>query len=483
MQSKMIRTAILVLALGLLQQSLFAQENGQRFNLEQAVEYALKNSVAVKNAVLDQQSAAARVGEVRATGLPQIDGQVQITHSDPLQRMFFTLDEDNPLLGNDPGLSQLPLEDGSVIALPNFFQLPSTGDASISASQLIFNSSYFVGLKAAKTYKELAYKGVQQSEIETTAQVTKAFYSILINRERLGLFDKNIARVDSLLRDTKAMYKNGFAENIDVSRVQVTLNNLQIEKAKFENLLALSQDLLKFQMNYPMDQPIEIDGDLKTVDAAMADALTTAGPTDYSQRIEYSLLETQRDLRELDVRNNNLAYLPTISAFGKYGYLTQSPDLKGVFQTNTHGIPDEAPLGPDKWYPYGMFGVTLNLPIFDGLAKSYKIQQAKIEMKKLENNFDQLESSIDLQINQARTTLKNNLSTLKSQQENVELAEEVARVTRIKYLNGVGSNFEFTQAETALKEAQTNYYNALYDVIVARIDLKLALGTPLTTDN
>src|SRR5690606_13902821 len=133
-------------------------------------------------------------------------------------------------------------------------------------------------------------------------------------------------------------------------------------------------------------------------------------------------------------------------------------------------------IGPDKWYRYGRYGVTLNVPIFDGLNKSYKIQQAKLNLLKVTNSFESLESGIDLEVNQSKINLANTLKTLESQRENIELAEEVARVTKVKYTSGIGSNLEVTDAETALREAQTNYYNALYEAILAQIDLKAALG-------
>lgn len=443
------------------------------FTLESAINYALENSVEIRNSVIDEQIAKARVGELRATGLPQINGSVQLTHSDPLQRMFFTASEDNPIIGGSPGLDELP--EGSVIALQNFFQLPSSGDAGITINQLIFNGSYFVGLKAAKTYKELASKTTEQTRIQIVENVTKAFYAVLINEERLKLFQENIARVDSLLRNTKGLYKNGFAENIDVARVQVTKNNLTIEKENFENLLALTVELLKFQMNYPMAQKITIVGDFEDLEIDSESILELSEDFEYGNRIEYSVLKTQEELQKLDIKNNLVNYLPSISAFANLGYFTQSPNIKGIFKTETN-MPESHQIGPDKWYRYGMYGVTLNVPIFDGLTKSYKIQQSKLNLLKVENGFENLESGIDLEVNQSKINLTNTLKTLESQKETIELAEEVARVTKIKYTSGIGSNLEVTEAETALREAQTNYYNALYDVILAQIDLQTALG-------
>lgn len=443
------------------------------FSLEECIDYALKNSLNIRNSKIDAQIAKAQVGEIRAAGLPQIDGSVQLAHNSPLRRMFFIATPDNPILGNDPALSTIP--EGSVIALQNFFQLPSSGDAGLSINQLIFNGSYIVGLRAAKTYQEMATKTIDQSRIQTVEQVTKAYYTVLINNERRSLFEDNIARVDSLLRNTRGLYQNGFAEKIDVDRVQVSLNNLLVEREKFNDLVKLSIELLKFQINFPMNQELEVIGDARElqVDENIEDLIEDFN---YSNRIEYSILETQEALQKLDIQNNTAGYLPNLSAFANLGYFTQSPYIKGLFKTETTGLPENNFIGPDKWYRYGMFGLTLNIPIFDGLAKSYKVQQARLNLLKVQNGFESLRSNMDLQISQARITLNNSLKTLDAQSQNVELAEEVARVTKIKYTEGVGSNLEVTEAETALREAQNNYYNALYDAIIAQVDLKTALG-------
>jgi outer membrane protein TolC len=120
--------------------------------------------------------------------------------------------------------------------------------------------------------------------------------------------------------------------------------------------------------------------------------------------------------------------------------------------------------------------VQLNVPIFDGLQKYYKVQQSKLALQKTEQSQELLKNSIDLEIRQAAVTLTNALESLKSQQRNMELAQEIERVTRIKYQQGVGSNIEVINAVSSYREAQTNYYTALYDAVIARIDYRKATG-------
>jgi outer membrane protein TolC len=446
---------------------------GQNFTLEQAVEYALTNSTNAKNATLDEQIANARVKETRGIGLPQVDASVGIQHNQKLPRFF---SQYNPDQGGFIDLSSVPgIQAGDVVALQNFFQLKSAGNASVTISQILFNGSYLVGLKAANTYRELSVKNNAQTKENIVEQVTKAYYSVLINKDRVTLFDVNISRVDSLLKTTKALNENGFAEKIDVDRIQVTVNNLMAQRDNFRNLQELGLQLLKFQMNYPMDQPIDVAGDIASLQIDENLLANYSEKWDYSQRTDYSILETNRKLQALNIKNKYAESLPSLVAFANLGYQTQSPNIGGLFKTESN-IEETAQLGPDKWYSFSSFGVTLNVPLFSGLQRNYRLQQEKLNMQKIENGFSSLKSAIDLQVKQSAISYLNAVNTLKSQKANRELAENVARVTKIKYEQGVGSNLEVTEAESALREAQINYYAALYDALVAKVDLDKAYG-------
>ena len=461
-----------------------AQENQgvQKLTLDECVQYALDNSMAVKNAGLDEEIADARVKETRGIGLPQIDATVGLLHNQKLPRFFAQYDPDAGESFFD--LSGIPgIQPGDVVAFPNFFQLRSSGNAALNINQILFNGSYLVGLKAANAYRELSKRSTVQSKEQTIQQVTKAFYGVLINKDRMNLFDNNIARVDSLLRTTQALHKNGFAEGIDVDRIQVTLNNLRAERDKFYNLQELTVHLLKFQMNYPMDQPLDVVGDIGSLQVDEGLLKNYELDWDYTKRSDYQLLEANRNLQNLDVKNKFSAALPSLSAFATLGYSTQSPDIPGLFKTNSGGVPDSEQVGPDKWYSYSTFGVNLNIPIFSGLQRSYRLQQAKINLMKIENNFTSLKSAIDLEVRQAAISYLNAIKSLESQQANTKLAENIARITKIKYEQGVGSNLEVIDAEASLKESQVNYYNALYDALIAKVDLDKAYGKLLPETN
>lgn len=451
--------------------------SGQTFTLQQCIDYALENSISARNAKLDEEIAQAKVKETVGVGLPQVNGTVSLTHNERLPRFFSTRQTAFGFSGLADSLYNQfypELENDDVLASQNFFQLKSSGDAGVNVTQIIFNGSYLVGLQASQAYKELSYRSSAQTKEQIIQQVTKAYYAVLINKERSDLFTSNIARVDTLLRNTQALFKNGFAESIDADRIQVTLNNLVAERDKFLNLNELGIALLKFQMNYPLNQPIQVEGKIEDVQSEVSTALYQE-TIDYNLRPDFQVLEANRKLQELNLKNQRAAYLPSLSAFANLGYSTQSATIGGLFKTNSD-ISDNGSIGPDKWYPYTMFGLTLNVPIFSGFQTRYKVQQEKIALQKIQNTFVSVKSGIDLEVQQSTINYKNAMKSLNAQKQNMELASKVARITKIKYEQGVGSNLEVIDAEDSLRQAQTNYYNALYDVMVAKIDLDKAYG-------
>jgi len=185
----------------------------------------------------------------------------------------------------------------------------------------------------------------------------------------------------------------------------------------------------------------------------------------------------------LDIKAKRARSLPTINAFYNIGYQTQSANISGIFKTNSN-IKDDGRVGPDKWYQYSNFGVNVHVPLFSGFQQHASVQQAKLNQAKLENNFTMLKASIDLETKQSSINYINATKSLKSQEENRILAEKIARITKIKYEQGVGSNIEVIDAESALKETQVNYYNALYDALIAKVDVDKAYGKliPLTPE-
>ena len=425
------------------------QASGKTFTLEQCIKYGFDNQAAVQNANLDREMAVAQIGETRADGLPQLNADADYTNYWNLQESFL------PAFIFDPNAPE-----DEFVAVP--FSQQYNSSANLTATQLIFDGSYFVGLKAAKTFKGLSEQDFIKSRQDVTELITKAYYTVLVTQVALDLIDNNYERLDTLLTETSLMYENGFAEKIDVSRIQVEFNNTKTQKSRAERSLEQAYNILKFQMGMPLSQELQL---AETIEDITFEVLNyNFADFQYRDRVEISQLEITRTLAELDLKNNKVQYLPTIDAFATLGALTA---------TNTRS---EVTNFDDQWLNHGLFGFRLNLPIFDGLRKSYLIQQNRIQLAQIENDMRYLRHSIDLEQEQAKRDFANSLENLRTQEENMELALEVFQVTNIKYQEGIGSNLEVVDAETSYKDAQSNYFNALYDVLIAKVDMEKALG-------
>ena len=417
------------------------------FSVQQAIDYAMQNENNIKNAVLDEAIAKKKVNEIMGMGFPQIGSSLDVKDFLEIPTSLIPAQ----MLGGPAG-----------VFIPVKFGTQYQATAGLDASQLIFSGDYFLGLKASKVFVELSTKATTRTKIATAATVSKAYYTVLVNDERMKLMDANVVRVKKVMDDTKAFLDNGLVEKIDYDRLTVTYNNLLVEQEKIKKLLELGSYLLKYQMGMDVNTPLTLTDKLTDIKFDVG-ANISAEKFDYSKRVEYSLFETQQTIAKLDLKRNRFSYLPSAYA---YGSLSRSA------QRNEFNFFDSK----EKWYPTSLVGATIKLPIFTGLQRNAKNQQAKLALQKAENNMDFIKKSIDLELVSSITNLQNASSSLENQKKNMSVAEDVVRVAKIKLDQGVGSNLELITAETALKEAQTNYYNALFDSLVAKIDFDKANG-------
>jgi outer membrane protein len=416
------------------------------FSIKQAVDYALNNQKDVVNATIDMDISDYKVKETVGTWLPQITGNVDVKDYEKLPVSLIP----GEFLGGEPGTFA-----------PVQFGTRWTATAGFGASQLIFDPSYVVGVKASKTFRELSTKNLARTKIETAVAVTKSYYSVLVLREAKKILVANEVRLKKLLNDTKALYENGFVEKIDLDRVQVAYNNSVTENENFNLTMELSERTLSFQVGLPSTAKILTTDSLNS--EAVKNMVVPAEIADVNKRIEYSIMKSQERLQEYNVKRYKGQYLPSLSLYGNLSTQAQ----RTTFNFAETGY---------RWYPIGFVGATLNLNIFDGLQREKKIAQEKLSLRKIENEMVNFESAIHLESSSSRANLINALSSLNVQDKNLELANSVTNTAKIKYDQGVGSNIEVLDAETSLKAAQVNYFQALYNAILAKIDLDKSLG-------
>jgi outer membrane protein len=339
------------------------------------------------------------------------------------------------------------------------FALPYSGSCTLTVSQILFNSEIFVALQARKTIEELTHLNTKRTEEQLRFDVTKAYYNCLIAQERTKLLDENINLLEKLESNMRAMFKEGFVEKIDVDKLTVTRNNLTVEKEKIENLLQLGQNLLKFQMGMPLVDAISLTDKIET--NPIATSMLEQEPA-YNDRIEIQLMQTAKKLNEFNLTRTKKSNLPTVVAIGTLGAATGG---KRLYELATLA-----------WYPSSMIGIQATMGLYDGGKRKKTIEEINLTLRKNDLDMEIFKDVVDLESSAARTNLKNNLKSLNTQKANIALAQKVFDVAQKKNKEGLGSTLEILQAQTALKEAQTNYLSALYDATISKIDLEKALG-------
>ena len=465
MQRNSIMKIKIILVLMLAGVSYVNAQKTNEFTVQQAVDYALKNAVQVRNALIDLKIQQQTNREITASAFPQISGTVSTNYFPNVAVQSFP----NFIAAGTYGvLEKEGVKDGNgnAILSPNDFGLIQaqfgtkyTANAGLDISQLLFDGQVFVGLQARKAALQFYAKQAEVTQQMIKINVEKIYYQLVVGRQQLTSVDANISRFTKLLNDTKEIYKQGFAEKLDVDKVSVQLNNLLTEKIKTQNQLDAGNAGLKFLMSMPQKEILLLTDSLSE-DKLKENILDK--DYNYADRKEYQLLQLGKKLNEYNVKRYKLSYLPTLAAFGNY-YKNAQRNKFNFFNNGT-------------WFTSSLAGVKLSVPIFDGFAKAARVSKAKLELEKTNNNLEQFKSSIDNDVEQATLKITSSLLTMDAQKQNMQLAEKVYNTTKIKYDQGLGSNQEIYTAQSELKVAQNNYYSALYDAIIAKIDYLAAIG-------
>ena len=427
---------------------LSAQEKTS-FTLEEAVHYAMENSLTLKNSFIDITDAEERILENRAFGLPKVSFGMNYQHFLKLPVSLIPASFVDPMA-----------PEGEFAELT--FGTKNNLTASLEASTMVFDWSYFTGLKAARTYRKFASQQVTTTQREVRNQVQSAYLPPLILEESKKTLQKNITNLEKLLFETKEMYKAGFVEQLDVDRLELSLANLSSEVENLDSQKELAYNVLKFAMGYPINKPISINDviDQLLVDASEVDM--TDPSTFLRDRPEIRLAELGIEMSELNVEYQKSTLYPSLGAFGQYQQQAQGNKL---FDS--------------QWFDLAVVGLQLNVPIFNGLGTKSKINRAKLEVEKAQNDLRQLERVINMEVGNARASYINAKRKVENQIKNVSLAQRIYDTTQIKYKEGVGSILEITSAEQELFRTQQNMIQAKYDLLQAKIALDTALGKSL----
>jgi outer membrane protein len=436
----------------------------QSFTLEEAVKYATENSNAIKLKDIAAQDANAQVNEFKSIGIPKVNGFVNYQYYIAVPRQpvaDFITPSVYGVLFDEKVIPERELGPPDVFKF-TFFQ-PNQLSAGIEASSMLFDGSYLYGVKAAKLYRDLVAQEKSITAFQLKTNVTKAYSAVLIAIENKNVLDRNLQTIEKSLAEVKALYNNGFAESLDVDRLQLSFDNLTTELDRTSQMIELSKNVLKFQMNYPSASEITLTDGLESVIGKNAENLTAdAENVDFNQRPEYGLITLGESLNDLDYKRTKAGYLPTARAFASAQGSLQRTNL---FDNDETGV-----------IPQSVVGLSVNVPIYDGGDKAAKLQRIRLKKEKTAIEKQDFERSMTLQVKNALLNFQNAKKLVENRRKAVDVNQNIFNKTLIKFKEGVGSSVEVTQAESSLYQAQGVYTNALYDLLTSNIELQSALG-------
>lgn len=429
-----------IIAFALMVQSFAFAQN--EMSLKQCVEFGIKNSLSLQKSGLEVDKNKQKEREVLSSALPQFNGSAVLNDNLNLATQLIP----GEIVGK-PG-TMIPVRFGTQYNLT----------AGINASQLIYSQTFILATRAAKVAEDLAVLGVEKAKEQLVYDISTAYYALQVTGVQKNIVESNLKKMQRLMEITKVQFENGLAKKSDYDRLQVNVANLQSE---FDNIVqtALYQSsLLKFYMGMKLDSAITISSMIEPSKSQIS-----ANNNDLANNVDLKIIETQKELNDLNIKQYYAGYIPTLNANAVYNWQNMGNNIQWT--------------GNDaKWYNVTMVGVTLSVPIFDGFNKQSKAAQAKIQQEQLNLDALYLSESIRLQNFNAFNRLKANENSVATQVKNMKLAEEIYISTQDQFKNGIVSLSELINAETSLKESQNNYLRALVQVKLAELDLLKASG-------
>lgn len=435
------RTTLTILGCALV---LFASAQGpMSLSLQQAMELAAKQSYAVQNSVLEAEKAEARIKEVMAIGLPQVEGSASLNNyiNVPTQVIpnFF---------GGDPN---------DLLAVN--FGLPWNASAGLQLNQLIYDGSYLIGLKATRALRTMSQQDLEKARTEARLQAAKSYLGVLAAREGTRLAAESVPVLEKSHAEAAAMLQAGFMEQTDVDRLSIALASARDRANSFAQQERVALAYLRLVLGVPTDGPLELTDKLENIVNDAAETSLSSSVLDLGGHIEHQLAKSVLEVQELDLRNKKSAYQPKLFGFISHQEQTYSRkfDLGG------------------NWYPATLWGISLNVPIFSSGLRASQVKQARYAMDQAAVNLTYTEQRLLAEAQERAEKARSAEQTFRTQEQNLDLSRRIFDRTSIKFTNGLSSSFELNQDQSQYLQAQQAYIGSLVDLLLARTDLRKAL--------
>jgi len=425
-------------------------QESMSFTLKDAIDYALKNNVQVKNALIDIEVAKKKIWETTAQGLPQVSASLDYTYMPTIPEMKFqTPYLINPALSDGTNADKIQM---GYMTVPIKLGVESSATIKANVSQLVFNGSYIVGLQTANIFKKLSEQALTSTENSIRENVSNSYYLVLMAQSNLEVITKMKENLEKTLAEMKAFLNEGLIENTDVDQFQYTVTMVENTKKNIERQAEIAMRLLKFQMGIELEKNIVLTENLNGIVQQLNIESLMGSEFDVKQNVNYQLMKTQEKMMKMSLNLQKSTYLPSVVAFYSHQEKTAKADFDFTF--------------PD------MVGVSVNVPVFSSGMRMSRVGQAKLQLEKTQNSTQMATEGLKLEYEKAKSQLLSSFDKYINEKTNMDLAEKIYNKTLIKYKEGISGSMDLTQANSQLLTSQTNYYSALYELLTSKTKLE-----------
>lgn len=442
---------ILIVSIILFKFAGFSQEQKEySFSLEEAILFALDSNYTSINARRDIAKAIKQKWETTAQGLPQISGSA--SYQNNLKQPVTLLPGE--LAGGEPGTY-----------LPVTFGTKQNANAVATLNQLIFDGSYLVGLKAAKTFLKYSENYNEKVRLEVRKGVINAYGSVLLSEELVAIFEKNKTNLENNLFETRKIFENGLAEEESVEQLEITLLDIETQLSNAKRSRKIAKQMFNLSLGIDVDTPIMLTDDLdKLADANISLALLD-NSINFEENVDFKIANNLVQQRFFENRLEKSKALPTLSAFINYGTSANSEDFT-FFN------------GDQKWYQSSVLGVSLNIPIFSSGMRSAATQRTRIALDQAKTDLENTKQEIKLDLTTAQSNYQFAIENYENSKKNLRLAERIENKNQVKFTEGLSTSFDLRQAQTQLYTAQQQYFQSMLNVINEKANLETVLNIP-----
>ena len=409
--------------------------------LEESLRIGIENNLSLRSKRNDIVKGKHNISENRSRLLPQINAVAAFN------------DNFNP---------PVSVTDGSAFGkhynVTNTLQYNASGGLQLSLP--LYNKTIYSAVSIAKKMDEINQLSYDKAREDLIMQITKMYYLGQSTAEQITLVKENIARLTKLRNITEAFYDNDMALEVDVKRVNINLENLQVQYDNATAMFEQQLNMLKYIIDYPAEKEIR----LEEMNTEVIEPVALSGLS--KDQYELKLIEGQKQLLEKQKKTIREGYLPSLHLTGNLMYTAFTDKVYHWFRNNPS----------NHWYNSSGVGISLRIPIFDGLDKRSKERKVNIDIENAKISYENALKGMQTQYMNATNELRNSQRNYTKQKDNYNLAKDVYDVTSDRYREGIASMTEVLQDEMRISEAQNNYITAHYNYRVVNLTLLKLTG-------